>query len=290
MSDRKDRTFGSGGRHLGPHPDQPTGPIGGGRLTGVGGGRLSDVSDGGRALSRHESVGRGGSGHGRGGPGGGTPGGGGPSAGGSAGGGRGGRRGVGGPAIVALGSLLLVLLLGGAAVLFLVLGYPVSDHTSDGDLVEDDWDSWMDDDMGFSTTAVPAPEIFEPEPAPDEGDPTKDFCVDGVEGRWSGFWASNRGIANGRVDLAVGSSGTTVEGTVALSGNTPINGGQVRGEINCRVVALGVIDPLTGEEVIGFTGIVSADGSSIRGPYTATTNADGSTSVLDQGTYLLIRL
>lgn len=282
MADPNGGSFDSGGsKNPGPYPGGSTGPIGGGKLTGVGGGELTGV-DGGKSPGRFGRLGRGASGHGQGGSGAG------PNGRGTAGGGRPtARRRISRPAVIFLSVVAMGLLFQIVAIGFVVLGRAAFDQPSDGDTVDEDWDIWTDDEMW--PEPVPAPDVFEPGPAPDDGDPTQDSCVDILMSHWSGTWASNRRAANGSLTVDLGASGTIVDGVVTLGGNTPIPGGPIRGEIHCRVLVLDVLDSTTGEPVIGFTGIISADGSSIRGTYSAMTNAGGSMDVLDEGSYSATR-
>lgn len=285
MPDHNGRLFGSGGSKTpGPYPGHSTGPIGGGKLTGVGGGELTGF-DGGKPPGRFRRLDRGTSGHGRDGSGRGRTR---PNRDGRATGGRpSATRRISRPVVIFLSVLAMGLLFQIAAIGFVVLRQVVFDQPSDGGTVDEEWDIWTDDDVWSDT--VPGPDVFDPGPGPDDGDPTKDSCVDSATSHWSGTWASNRGTANGWLTMDVGASGTTVNGVVALGGSTPIPGGPVRGEIHCRVLVLDVFDSTTGEPVIGFTGIISADGSSIRGSYSAMTNAGGSMDVLDEGSYSATR-
>lgn len=180
--------------------------------------------------------------------------------------------------------LILLMLVGAFAALISWLEQP--NDGSVGGVVTDDFGTIFTESDFTDSDFIDTDGIFS------DGIITNDdpaSCFTSVDGSWTGVWASNRGAANGEVEVELRSSGTTVEGQVTLHGAPILSGGSLSGEIDCRTITLRIIDPTSNGYTISFTGTIGVDESSMRGPYSVTTTADGQQSVLDEGMFVVGR-
>jgi hypothetical protein len=87
-------------------------------------------------------------------------------------------------------------------------------------------------------------------------------CPTLFAGIFDGTIVSDWGTGFGTIDLHLGVSGTSVDGTVGVGGTIGVPGGDVGGYIACERIVL-----ITPDEEMLFAGVISPDGMSIDGIY-----------------------
>lgn len=115
---------------------------------------------------------------------------------------------------------------------------------------------------------------------------TSGSCSPDLTGGWIGTWTSNGGRAEGGVTVRLNMSEDTIDGDVALTGDTPLDGGPLVGTISCDQVEFGMFNPTSDlSEAIEFTGMVHESGRVIDGEYTATYVLEDTVHIWDTGTF-----
>ena len=99
-----------------------------------------------------------------------------------------------------------------------------------------------------------------------------------ITGTWSGSWASSNGINNGNISAVLTQSGTSVIGTLSITGSPCISNGSVSGTVSGNNVSFGII---SGSDTVEYNATYTS--TSMSGTYSVTTGACAG----DTGTFSL---
>jgi hypothetical protein len=93
--------------------------------------------------------------------------------------------------------------------------------------------------------------------------PPAPTCPTAHSGTWTGTWRSNNGPNGGTINANLTFSGATVSGTMSMTGSVYTTG-NVTGTVSCGQLSVGVFSG-----AVNYTGVISADGRSVSGTYSA---------------------
>lgn len=113
---------------------------------------------------------------------------------------------------------------------------------------------------------------------------TPPTCPVELSGTWQGSWSSQRVIIGGNATAMVAVSGSSISGTLELTGpegSNLIDSGAITGSVDCLSMELSVAD-----DSLTLDGTLTPEGTAFTGSYNVSLNGG---AIEDYGTFLLTR-